>query len=70
LLQSSLARAVLFSALTTASAFGTLWLSSHPGMASMGELLTIALAWTLVTALLFLPALLDVWPAEKGDPTA
>ena len=70
LLQSSLARAVLFSALTTASAFGTLWLSSHPGMASMGELLTIALAWTLVTALLFLPALLDVWSAEKDDPTA
>lgn len=67
LLQSSLARAVLFSALTTASAFGTLWLSSHPGMASMGELLAIALAWTLVTALLFLPALLDAWPEEKTD---
>ena len=67
LLQSSLARAVLFSALTTASAFGTLWLSSHPGMASMGQLLTIALAWTLVTALLFLPALLDAWPEGKRD---
>jgi predicted exporter len=31
LLQSSLMRAVGFSALTTATAFGALWLSSHPG---------------------------------------
>jgi hypothetical protein len=29
LLQSSLTRAVMFSALTTATAFGSLWLSSH-----------------------------------------
>jgi len=58
-LQSSLSRAVIFSALTTASGFGTLWLSKHPGTASMGELLTISLAWTLVTTLFFLPALLQ-----------
>jgi len=57
-LQSSLSRAVLFSALTTATGFGTLWLSSHPGTASMGELLMISLAWTL-TILVFLPALLE-----------
>jgi hypothetical protein len=57
-LQSSLSRAVLFSALTTATGFGTLWLSSHPGTASMGELLMISLAWTLIT-LFFLPALLE-----------
>jgi hopanoid biosynthesis associated RND transporter like protein HpnN len=57
-LQSSLTRAVLFSALTTASAFGSLWLSAHPGTASMGELLAISLLCTLAAALLFLPALL------------
>jgi hypothetical protein len=57
-LQSSLARAVIMSGLTTGTAFGSLWLSAHPGTASMGELLAISLAWTLVTALLFLPALL------------
>jgi len=57
-LQSSLARAVLFSALTTGSAFGSLWLSAHPGTASMGKLLMISLVWTLVTTLLFEPALL------------
>lgn len=58
LLQSSLARAVIFSALTTATAFGSLWLSSHPGTASMGELLALSLACTLAAALLVLPALL------------
>jgi len=58
LLRSSLARAVLFSALTTGTAFGSLWFSSHPGTASMGRLLLISLAWTLATALLFEPALL------------
>jgi hopanoid biosynthesis associated RND transporter like protein HpnN len=62
-LQSSLSRAVLFSALTTATGFGTLWLSSHPGTASMGELLMISLAWTL-TILVFLPALLETAKAD------
>jgi hypothetical protein len=64
-LQSSLSRAVLFSALTTATGFGTLWLSKHPGTASMGELLMISLGWTL-TILVCLPALLDMAKTEKG----
>src|SRR5207249_7319383 len=55
LLQSSLARAVIFSALTTGTAFGSLWLSHHPGTASMGALLSLSLACTLASALLFLP---------------
>ena len=58
LLQSSLTRAVLFSALATGTAFGSLWLSPHPGTASLGKLLMISLGWTLVTTLLFEPALL------------
>ncbi len=58
LLQSSLARAVFFSALTTATGFGSLWLSSHPGTSSMGKILMISLVWTLVSALLFQPALM------------
>jgi len=58
LLQSSLARAVFFSALATGTAFGSLWISSHPGTASMGKILMISLAWTLVCALIFEPALL------------
>jgi len=58
LLQSALARAVFFSALATGSAFGSLWLSRHPGTASMGKILMISLLWTLVCALIFEPALL------------
>jgi hopanoid biosynthesis associated RND transporter like protein HpnN len=63
LLTSSLARAVFFSALTTATGFGSLWLSSHPGTASMGKLLMISLVWTLVSALIFQPALMGAPPA-------
>jgi hopanoid biosynthesis associated RND transporter like protein HpnN len=65
LLQSSLARAVLFSAIATGSAFGSLALSHHPGTASMGKILMISLAWTLVCALIFEPALLGP-PRKKA----
>jgi predicted RND superfamily exporter protein len=65
-LQSSTARAVLFSALTTVTAFGSLALSSHPGTADMGLLLSIALGWTLLATFFFLPALLGpVAPAAS-----
>jgi hopanoid biosynthesis associated RND transporter like protein HpnN len=66
LLTSSLARAVFFSALTTATGFGSLWASSHPGTASMGKLLMISLVWTLVSALLFQPALMGPPPAKAA----
>jgi uncharacterized protein len=58
MLESSLMRAVVFSALTTATAFGALWLSSHPGTASMGRLLLISLGWELLVTILVRPALL------------
>jgi predicted RND superfamily exporter protein len=62
-LQSSLTRAIIFSAASTASAFGSLAASSHPGTSEMGILLTMSLAFTLATALILLPALLG--PATK-----
>ncbi len=58
LLASSLTRAVLFSAATTASAFASLWLSNHPGTSSMGKLLSLSLVTTLVAAVLFQPILM------------
>ncbi|OQW58675.1 MAG: hopanoid biosynthesis-associated RND transporter HpnN [Proteobacteria bacterium SG_bin9] len=58
LLQSSLTRAIFWSALTTATAFGSLWLSSHPGTSSMGKLLALSLVTTLAAAVLFQPALM------------
>jgi predicted RND superfamily exporter protein len=57
-LQSSLTRAVFFSALMTAAAFGSLWLSRHPGMSSMGKLLALSLMCTLAAAALYQPALM------------
>lgn len=59
-LSSATARAVLFSALTTASAFGSLAASGHPGTASMGVLLLISLGCTLLGSFVFMPALLAV----------
>jgi len=58
LLQSVLTRAVIFSALTTATAFGSLWFSSHPGTSSMGKLLAISLLTTMAAAALFQPVLM------------
>ncbi|QPF86919.1 MMPL family transporter [Bradyrhizobium genosp. L] len=69
LLQSSLTRAIFFSALTTATAFGSLWLSSHPGTASMGKLLALSLVTTLAAVLLFQPALMGK-PREVASDAA
>jgi uncharacterized protein len=66
LLQSSLTRAIFFSALTTATAFGSLWLSSHPGTASMGKLLVLSFIITLAAVLLFQPALMGK-PRDVGE---
>ena len=68
-LASPTARAVVFSALTTATAFGSLALSRHPGTASMGALLLLSLGCTLVTSLLFVPALLaTMGPQSRQMP--
>ena len=58
LLQSVLTRAVTFSACTTATAFGSLWFSSHPGTSSMGKLLAISLLTTMAAAAFFQPVLM------------
>jgi hopanoid biosynthesis associated RND transporter like protein HpnN len=65
LLQSVLTRAVTFSALTTATAFGSLWFSSHPGTSSMGKLLAISLITTMAAAALFQPILMG----KPREPT-
>src|SRR6476646_9060774 len=65
LLQSSLTRAVMFSAGTTATAFGSLWLSSHPGTSSMGKLMALALVTTMAAAVLFQPLLMGP-PRERA----
>lgn len=67
LLVTSTPKAVLFSALTTIGSFGSLALSTHRGMASMGLLLMVALTYTTVCTLIVLPALRHVF-ATAGRP--
>jgi hopanoid biosynthesis associated RND transporter like protein HpnN len=67
-LQSSLARAILYSGLTTGMAFGSLALSAHPGTSSMGVLLALMLAYALFCTLFVLPALLGPPPKEEPAP--
>ncbi len=65
--QTSTPRAVLFSALTTIGSFASIALSSHPGTASMGVLLTMAISFTLLSSLIVLPALMIVFPPADGS---
>ena len=67
-LASATARAMLFSALTTGTAFGSLALSAHPGTASMGVLLLISLGCTLIASLVFVPAVLAVLGSPRRAP--
>ncbi len=58
LLQSALTRAVIFSAMTNAVAFGSMWASSYPGISSMGRMMALALLCTMTAAVLFQPVLM------------
>ena len=64
-LATSTPRAVLASVFTTICGFGSLALSPHPGMASMGAILTIGLVVMLVCTLVVLPAIM----ASGGSQT-
>jgi hypothetical protein len=58
LMDSTTARAVFYSALTTTISFGTLAFSSHRGMASLGIVLSIGMVLTVVSNLIVLPSLI------------
>ncbi len=59
-LESPTARAILFSALTTGTAFAMLAVSRDPGTAGMGQVLLLSLVAVLLSTFLFLPAMLFV----------
>jgi predicted RND superfamily exporter protein len=65
LLESSLTRAVIFSAMTNAVAFGSMWSSDYPGMSSMGKMMALALLCTMAAAVLFQPVLMGP-PRQVG----
>jgi hopanoid biosynthesis associated RND transporter like protein HpnN len=68
LLQSSLTRAVIFSAMTNAVAFGSMWASNYPGMSSMGKMMALALLCTMAAAVLFQPVLMG--PPRQTEAAA
>ena len=70
LMATPTARAVFYSALTTVVSFGSLALSSHRGMASLGQTLVIGLVLTLFANLVVLPALLVGWRRAPADRNA
>ena len=51
---------ITVAALTTILGFGTLMIASHRGLASLGLILTLGVTCCMLTALVFLPALLSV----------
>lgn len=66
LLRTSTPAAVLFSGLTTLSSFGSMAISSDPGMASLGKTLALALVMALLCALGVLPAMLTLLTPAPG----
>ena len=68
-LHSATAHAVLFSALTTGTAFGTLAASHDRGTSSMGVLLLLSLLAVLIATFLYLPALLYILPESDARKT-
>ncbi len=67
ILQTSTARGVLFSALSTILSFSSLSFSAHHGTASTGIMLTMSVAIMIGCTLVMLPALLQVF--SKGFPS-
>jgi uncharacterized protein len=63
-LQTSTARGVLFSGLTTGSSFASLAVSGHLGTATMGIVLLTGIAMTLLSIFILMPALLGPPPRD------
>jgi hypothetical protein len=59
-------RGVLVAGLTTVLGFGTLITARHAGMASLGLALTLGVAFCMLAALVFLPAILQL--RDRGLP--
>lgn len=52
--------------MTTLGSFGSIMLSGHPGTASMGLFLSIAISLSLIAILVFLPALMTLTMRRRG----
>lgn len=63
-------RAVLLATGTTMIGFGSLALASHRGMSTLGQLLLVGMGACLLTATLFLPALLELLRRSRAARSA
>jgi predicted RND superfamily exporter protein len=71
MLARSTGKAVIVSALTTMSGFGSLMLARHQGIASLGQVMTLGVFACLVASLAFLPCVIHLlrnrgWGIHKG----
>ena len=70
LLETSTARAVFYSSINTVGSFGTLGFATHRGIASMGQLLALGVALTVICNLVILPALVSLRARRLTRPPA
>jgi uncharacterized protein len=71
LLGTSTARAVAFSGINTVASFGTLAFSTHRGLATLGQLLTLGVFYTMLTTLIVLPAMIPArWRRSSASLVA
>jgi hopanoid biosynthesis associated RND transporter like protein HpnN len=66
----AIGRGVLVKALTTMIGFGTLMIASERGLAGLGLILTLGVGCSMLTALIFLPAVLHLWATRRTAATA
>jgi uncharacterized protein len=65
LLSTATSRGVIWASASTIDSFGTMGLASHQGLATLGQLLALGVAVTLVSTLVLIPALLAV-TSQRG----
>ncbi|HHY84111.1 MAG TPA: MMPL family transporter [Verrucomicrobia bacterium] len=66
ILARSTGKAVLVSGLTTIAGFGSLILAQHRGIQSLGIVMSLGVASCMIAALMFLPALLNLFLRRTG----
>ncbi len=64
----AIGRGVLVKALTSMIGFGTLMIASERGLAGLGLILTLGVGCSMLTALVFLPAVLHLWGRRRPAP--
>jgi hypothetical protein len=70
MLSRTIGRGIMVKSLTAILGLGMLMIAQHRGMASLGLALALGVACCMVTALVFLPALLGIVSTRRREPVA